>query len=118
MNRVRQISFWRRAGVAWVAFVFLGTVQVQNLPRVKQAAFGKTADGAEVGVAIVPRGGHPPKTWHCPRDIRMLNPAITAPAAVVLKGGAVTTLRYRVVAFDGAVPTALLDGMARKEAKE
>ena len=48
MNRVMQISFWRRAGVTWVAFVFLGTVQVQNLPRVKQAAFGKTAEGAEV----------------------------------------------------------------------
>ena len=48
MNRVRQISFWRRAGVTWVAFVFLGTVQAQDLPRVEQAAFGKTAEGAEV----------------------------------------------------------------------
>ena len=34
--------------MAWVAFVFLSTVQVQNLPRGEQAAFGKTAEGAEV----------------------------------------------------------------------
>ena len=43
-----QISFWRRAAVALVACVFLGTVQAQDLKRVEQAKFGKTAEGAEV----------------------------------------------------------------------
>ena len=80
------------------------------------AATWKTADGADVGVAVVPSGNPLPKTWHCPRDMRMLNPAITGPAAVVLKGGEVTTLRYQVVAFDGTVPAALLNGMVEKEA--
>ena len=79
------------------------------------AATWKTGTGAEAGVAVVPRGGQPPKTWHCPRDIRMLNPAITAPAAIVLKGGEVTTLRYQVVAFDGAVPVALLNELVAKQ---
>lgn len=76
------------------------------------AATWKTDAGAAVGVAVVPRGEHPPQTWHCPRDLRMLNPAITGPGAVTLKGGVETTLRYQVVAFDGAVPVALLDQLA------
>lgn len=85
------------------------------------AATWKTDMGAAVGVAVVPRGTHPAQTWHCPRTIRMLNPAITAPAPVTLKGGVETTLRYAVVAFDGEVPAALLNSLSAeplpKEAK-
>ena len=79
------------------------------------AATWESETGAPVGVAVVPRGAHPPKTWHCPRSIRMLNPAITGPAAVILKGGQVTTLRYQVVAFDGAVPVAMLNQLAQEK---
>jgi hypothetical protein len=79
------------------------------------AATWESETGAPVGVAVVPRGAHPPKTWHCPRSIRMLNPAITGPAAVILKGGQVTTLRYQVVAFDGAVPAAMLNQLAQEK---
>lgn len=76
------------------------------------AATWKTDAGAAVGMAVVPRGPHPAQTWHCPRAIRMLNPAITGPAAVTLNGGVDTTLRYSVVAFDGELPTALLNSLA------
>ncbi len=48
MNRAMQIPFWRTAIVAWVAFVFLGSVHAQTLQRVEQVDFGKTPEGAEV----------------------------------------------------------------------
>jgi hypothetical protein len=34
---------------------------------------------------------------------------------VILKGGQVTTLRYQVVAFDGAVPVAMLNQLAQEK---
>ncbi len=42
----------------------------------------------------------------------MLNPAITAPAEVILKANTEMVLRYQVVAFDGEVPVVLLDKLA------
>lgn len=78
------------------------------------AATWTTDAGAAVGVAVVPRGQHPPQTWHCPRDLRMLNPAITGPGAVTLKDGVETKLCYQVVAFDGAVPVVLLNQLAAR----
>jgi Methane oxygenase PmoA len=82
------------------------------------AATWKTADGAIAGVAVVDDAKNPPALWHNHRDVRMLNPAITAPAAVVLKANVETVLRYRVVAFDGEVPAALLDKLATADRPE
>ena len=65
-----------------------------------------------MGVAVVNDAQNPAATWHNHRDLRMLNPSITAPAAVVLKANVETMLRYRVVAFDGDVPEALLGKLA------
>lgn len=76
------------------------------------AATWSTDTGASVGVAVVPRGAHPAQNWHNPRGIRMLNPAITGPSAVILKAGTTTRLSYTVVAFDGVVPAALLNRLA------
>ena len=76
------------------------------------AATWKTGSDAAVGVAVIPFGAHPLQTWHNSRDIRMLNPSITGPAAVVLKAGMETVLSYRVIAFDGEVPSALLNKLA------
>jgi aldose 1-epimerase len=43
-----HISFWRGVFVTFVAGVFLGAAQAQELKRVEETAFGKMADGAEV----------------------------------------------------------------------
>ena len=45
------------------------------------------------------------------RDHEVLNPCIVAPSAVKLKAGQPLRLRYRVVAFDGTLPQALLNGL-------
>ena len=82
------------------------------------AATWVTDAGEAVGVAVVPRGTHPVQTWHCPRNIRMLNPSITAPAAVTLRGGVETMLRYAVVAFDGKLPTALLNALTNEPVQQ
>lgn len=76
------------------------------------AATWKTEGGAAVGVAVVDDPKNPPSLWHNHRDVRMLNPAITAPGAVVLKAGVETVLHYRVVVFDGEVPATLLNRIA------
>ncbi|MES2572779.1 MAG: DUF6807 family protein [Verrucomicrobiota bacterium] len=76
------------------------------------AATWKNADGAKVGVAIVDDVKNPPSLWHNHRGVRMLNPAITAPAEVILKANTEMVLRYQVVAFDGEVPVVLLDKLA------
>ena len=57
---------------------------------------------------------NPGTLWHNHRDVRMLNPCIVAPAAVQLTPDKPLTLRYRVEAFDGATPAALLNRLARE----
>jgi hypothetical protein len=58
-------------------------------------------DGQVAGVAVVDHPKNPPALWHNHRDVRMLNPAIVAPAELNLKAAKPLVLRYRVVAYDG-----------------
>ena len=71
-------------------------------------------DGKTGGVAVINHPANPPTLWHNHRDVRMLNPCIVAPASLKLQKGKTLTLRYRVLAFDGAVPSQLLDRLATK----
>jgi len=69
-------------------------------------------DGTQITSAVINHPKNPPSLWHNHRDVRMINPAITAPGEVKLKRGQPLVLRYRVVAADGSVPTALLNSLA------
>ena len=69
-------------------------------------------DGTQITSAVINHPRNPPSLWHNHRDVRMINPAITAPGEVKLKRGQPLVLRYRVVAADGSVPTALLNSLA------
>ena len=66
------------------------------------------------GVAVLNHPGNPPSLWHNLAPIGMLNPCIHAAAPLELKPDQPLKLRYRVVSFDGDVPTAKLDEMARE----
>jgi hypothetical protein len=70
-------------------------------------------DGAVVGAAVIDHPKNPRSLWHNHRDVRMLNPCIVAPAAVIMKAGTPLVLRYRVVIHDGPTPRALLDNLAK-----
>ena len=65
------------------------------------------------GVAVLNHPQNPKTLWHNHRDVRMLNPAIVAPAAVTLTPDKPLTLRYRVVAYDGGTPVDLLNQLAK-----
>ena len=69
-------------------------------------------DGLKAGVAVVDHPDNPPTLWHNHRQTRMINPCIVAPGEVRLEKHKPLTLRYRVVAFDGAVPADLLNHLA------
>ena len=69
------------------------------------------------GVAVLNHPANPPTLWHNLAAIGMLNPCINAAAAVELKRDQPLRLRYRVVAFDGEVPTATLNALALEQAK-
>lgn len=58
-------------------------------------------DGKSAGIAVLNHPQNPPTLWHNHAGLRMLNPCITAPGDVLLKGGQRFTLRYRLVAYDG-----------------
>jgi len=68
----------------------------------------KLAGGQKIGVAVLNHTGNPRTLWHNHRDIRMLNPCIVAPQAITLKANEPLILRYRVVLFDGELPSSLL----------
>ena len=74
-------------------------------------------DDTTAGVAVIDHPQNPPSLWHNHRDVRMLNPAIVAPAEVKLRGGEPLRLRYRVVAYDGRTPADELDRLAEEFAK-
>ena len=61
----------------------------------------KRPDGKEATVAVVGRAANPPTAWHVVSAIGLINPCITAPAAVRLVPGKPLVLRYSVMAFDG-----------------
>jgi hypothetical protein len=69
------------------------------------------------GVAVMSHAKNPPTLWYNHRDIRILNPSITAPGQVTMKARKALVLRYRVVAFDGPVPRPLLDSLAAELAR-
>ncbi len=75
------------------------------------------ADDRKAGVAVLNHPDNPPALWHNVTSIGLLNPCITAPAAVAIEPGRPLKLRYRVVTFDGPVPSALLDELAAAFAK-
>lgn len=62
----------------------------------------KLKDGKQATVAVIGRKENPPTTWHVVPEIGLVNPSITAPAAVVLRPEKPLVLRYRVAVFDGA----------------
>ncbi len=68
--------------------------------------------GRTVGWAVMDHPSNPASTWHTPRSVHFLQPAIMAGGPVKLARGQALTLRYRVAAFDGDVPTALLNRLS------
>ncbi len=61
----------------------------------------KLPDGKQATVAVAGRDKNPATTWHVVPGIGLINPCITAPAAVTLTPNRPLLLRYRVMAFDG-----------------
>ena len=78
------------------------------------AAAVTLADGKRFTAAVLNHPQNSPALWHNHRDVRMINPCIAAPAEVKLTKGKLLTLRYRVVAADGDVPTELLNRLAKE----
>jgi len=72
------------------------------------------ANGKTIGAAVVDHPSNPPSTWHESRSLWMLNPNIAAIAPITIRAGSTLTLRYRVIAHDGATPTALVDTLAEE----
>lgn len=81
-----------------------------NWPAAAWYAYGiALASGRTIGGAVMDHPSNPASTWHTPRSVHFLQPAIMSHAAVSVPRGQTLTLRYRVVTFDGEVPTALLN---------
>jgi hypothetical protein len=70
------------------------------------------ANGKTVGAAVLDHPSNPPSLWHGSRGLWMLNPSITAFGTITIHPDQPLTLRYRVVAHDGATPTALVDKLS------
>jgi hypothetical protein len=69
-------------------------------------------DNTKAGITLIDHPQNPPSLWHNHKDIRMINPAITAPAAVTIKANERLILRYRVVAHDGPPDPKMLNKLA------
>ena len=69
-------------------------------------------NGKTIGGAVFNHPENPATLWHNHRDIRMINPCIVAPREIELKKNVPLVLRYRVIAFDGLVPTDFLNQQA------
>lgn len=70
------------------------------------------SSGRTIGWAVLDHPSNPASTWHTPRSVHFLQPAIMAGGPVALPRGKTLTLRYRVAAFDGDVPTELLNRLS------
>jgi hypothetical protein len=68
--------------------------------------------GTPVGWAVIDHPANRTASWHEPRSVHFLQPAIMAQAPVIVAAGTSLALRYRLALFDGAVPTALLNTLA------
>lgn len=78
-------------------------------------AFEMAVDSTrKAGVAVLNHPANPPTLWHNVASIALLNPCIVAPGPVSVKKGEPLFLRYRVVTFDGPVPTAFLNRLAEE----
>src|SRR5215204_46686 len=44
-------------------------------------------DNSQAGITLIDHPRNPPSLWHNHKDIRMINPAITAPGPITMKGG-------------------------------
>lgn len=74
-------------------------------------------EGRKAGVALLNHPENPPTRWHNHRQTRMLNPCITALGPLQLQRHEPLSLRYRVVAFDGELPAARLNTLAKTWSK-
>ena len=70
---------------------------------------GKTA-----GVTVLSHPSNPPTKWHNPIGIGMINPCILMDGDLVLKANQPLTLRYAVLAHDGAASAEILDRLANE----
>jgi hypothetical protein len=77
----------------------------------------KLPGDVQAGMAVLSHPKNPRTRWYNDRDIRVLNPSITALGDVTLKAKKPLLLRYRVVAFDGPIPGPLLDSLAAEWAR-
>src|SRR5207249_10619251 len=84
-------------------------------PAAKWYDFTLTSDdNTQAGLALLDHPQNPPSLWHNHKDIRMINPAITAPGSVTIKAKEPLILRYRVVAHDGAPDPNSLNKLAEE----
>lgn len=74
--------------------------------------------GKKAGVAVLNHPQNPPTLWHNVTDIALLNPCIIAPGPFKISAAQPLMLRYRVVTFDGPVPTDLLNQLVEEFAKK
>lgn len=71
-------------------------------------------EGTTVGCAVIDHPKNPRSLWHNAAPIRMLNPCIVAPGDFTLKAGEPLVLRYKVVAWDGALPREQLTALSKE----
>jgi hypothetical protein len=84
-----------------------------NWPEKDWYAFSiKLRSGKEIGCAVVNHASNPASTWHNPRYVWMVNPTLAAAKPVEVPQGQTLTLRYRVMVFDGAVPTPAINQLS------
>jgi hypothetical protein len=84
-----------------------------NWPAVEWYAYSVTpAGGKKIGWAVIDHPSNRTASWHEPRSVHFLQPAIMAQAPVSVAKGQSLTLRYRVALFDGDVPVARLNTAA------
>jgi hypothetical protein len=82
-------------------------------PAAKWYDFTLTYDETtSAGIALIDHPKNPPSLWHNHKDIRMINPTITAPSSVTIKANTPLILRYRIVAHDSAPDAKILDKLA------
>ncbi len=72
----------------------------------------KSAEGKAASLVVANRASNPPTTWHVVPGIGLINPCITAPAAVTLTAAKPLVLRYRILAFDGVPKVETVQGLA------
>lgn len=89
------------------------TDPTRNWPAAAWYAYSiALTNGRTIGGAVIDHPSNPRATWHNPRAVHMLQPTILGGGPTRLPRGEMLTLAYRAVAFDGDVPTDLLNRLA------